>query len=86
MHQLIIYTMYIADIDGTITRSDVMGHFAALLSKDWTHVGVADLFTSIEKNGYTFLYLSSRSISHAELTRGGEDYFISASACQLYYM
>jgi hypothetical protein len=58
------------DIDGTITRSDVMGHVAALLSKDWTHTGVAGLFSAIEKNGYKFVYLSSRSISHAGSTRG----------------
>eukprot|EP00047_Mylnosiga_fluctuans_P003669 m.230281 g.230281 ORF g.230281 m.230281 type:complete len:791 (+) comp12040_c0_seq1:234-2606(+) len=60
----------ISDIDGTITKSDVMGHVAAFLSKDWTHVGVAGLYSAIEKNGYKFVYLSSRSISHAGPTRG----------------
>jgi phosphatidate phosphatase LPIN len=60
----------ISDIDGTITRSDVMGHVAAFLSKDWTHTGVANLYTNIEKNGYKFVYLSSRSISHSGPTRG----------------
>eukprot|EP00054_Salpingoeca_dolichothecata_P020459 m.129104 g.129104 ORF g.129104 m.129104 type:complete len:966 (+) comp23622_c0_seq5:40-2937(+) len=60
----------VSDIDGTITRSDVMGHAAALFGTDWTHVGVANLFSAIAKNGYKFLYLSSRSISHARVTRG----------------
>lgn len=59
----------ISDIDGTITRSDVMGHVAAFLSKDWTHAGVAGLYSNIEKNGYKFVYLSSRSISHSGPTR-----------------
>lgn len=59
----------ISDIDGTITRSDVLGHAAALVGTDWTQMGVASLFSSVEKNGYRFLYLSSRSISHAGPTR-----------------
>jgi phosphatidate phosphatase LPIN len=59
----------ISDIDGTITRSDIMGHAASILGRDWTHEGVAGLFTMISKNGYKFLYLTSRSISHAPLTR-----------------
>lgn len=46
-----------------------MGHVAAFLSKDWTHAGVASLFSAIEKNGYKFIFLSSRSISHAGPTR-----------------
>mmetsp|Transcript_17985 Transcript_17985/g.53265 ORF Transcript_17985/g.53265 Transcript_17985/m.53265 type:complete len:764 (+) Transcript_17985:163-2454(+) len=59
----------ISDIDGTITRSDIMGHAANLIGTDWTHEGVASLYTKIHKNGYKFLYLTSRSISHAPLTR-----------------
>ena len=60
----------ISDIDGTITKSDVLGHAAAFLGKDWTHVGVAELFSNVERNGYKFLYLSSRGISYAGPTRG----------------
>lgn len=58
------------DIDGTITKSDMLGHAAALVGTDWTHVGVASLFSDIAANGYKFLYLSSRSISQAVGTRG----------------
>ena len=47
-----------------------MGHAAALVWRDWTHVGVANLFTRVDRNGYKILYLSSRSISHAGPTRG----------------
>jgi len=60
----------LADIDGTITKSDVLGHAAAMFGKDWTHVGVASLYSHLAANGYHLLYLSSRSISHAPLTRG----------------
>eukprot|EP00042_Codosiga_hollandica_P046276 m.484758 g.484758 ORF g.484758 m.484758 type:complete len:787 (-) comp57204_c0_seq4:21-2381(-) len=59
----------VSDIDGTITKSDVMGHAATFFGRDWTHSGVANLFSKIEKNGYKFLYLSSRGISYAEATR-----------------
>ena len=53
------------DNDGSITESDVMGHAAALVWRDWTHVGVANLFTRVDRNGYKILHLSSRPISHA---------------------
>ena len=58
------------DIDGTITKSDVLGHAAALVGTDWTHRGVAALYSDVYRNGYRFLYLSSRSISQAVATRG----------------
>ena len=60
----------VSDIDGTITRSDVLGHAAALVGTDWTQRGVASLFTKVAANGYHFVYLSSRSISQAGQTKG----------------
>lgn len=60
----------ISDIDGTITKSDVMGHILPMLGKDWSHTGIAGLYTNITKNGYQILYLTSRSILQAGQTRG----------------
>ncbi|XP_022083388.1 phosphatidate phosphatase LPIN3-like [Acanthaster planci] len=60
----------ISDIDGTITRSDVFGQILPVLGKDWTHGGVAQLFSQIQKNGFVFLYLSSRAIGQARHTKG----------------
>ncbi|XP_070533057.1 phosphatidate phosphatase LPIN2-like isoform X3 [Ptychodera flava] len=60
----------ISDIDGTITKSDVMGQILPVFGKDWTQSGVANLYTSIRKNGYQFLYLSARAIGQASLTKG----------------
>ncbi|XP_068768010.1 phosphatidate phosphatase LPIN3 isoform X2 [Struthio camelus] len=37
----------ISDIDGTITKSDALGHILPHLGKDWTHHGVAKLFHKI---------------------------------------
>jgi len=41
----------ISDIDGTITKSDVLGHVLPVIGKDWAQSGVADLFTKIVDNG-----------------------------------
>lgn len=60
----------ISDIDGTITKSDVLGHVLTSIGRDWTHQGVAKLYTEISANGYNFLYLTSRSVGQADTTRG----------------
>lgn len=54
----------VSDIDGTITKSDVLGHLLPILGKDWAQSGVAQLFTKIKNNGYNFLYLSARAIGN----------------------
>ncbi|KAJ6264521.1 Lipin-3 [Drechslerella dactyloides] len=59
----------ISDIDGTITKSDALGHFYNMLGRDWTHSGVAKLFTDISANGYNIIYLTSRSVGQADTTR-----------------
>ncbi|XP_042891313.1 phosphatidate phosphatase LPIN2-like [Penaeus japonicus] len=59
----------VSDIDGTITKSDVLGHLLPILGKDWAQSGVAQLFTKIKNNGYHFLYLSARAIGQARITR-----------------
>jgi len=40
-----------------------------MVGKDWTHPGVAKLFTRIHSNGYEIIYLTSRAIGQASLTR-----------------
>uniref|UniRef100_A0A7N0TPZ2 LNS2/PITP domain-containing protein n=1 Tax=Kalanchoe fedtschenkoi TaxID=63787 RepID=A0A7N0TPZ2_KALFE len=59
----------ISDVDGTITKSDVLGQFMPMVGYDWSHIGVAHLFSAIKENGYQFLFLSARSISQSYLTR-----------------
>ncbi|KAJ1861297.1 lipin Ned1 [Coemansia sp. RSA 2703] len=59
----------ISDIDGTITKSDALGHLFNMVGKDWTHHGVAKLYTDIANNGYEILYLTSRAIGQADGTR-----------------
>lgn len=59
----------ISDIDGTITKSDVLGHILPMVGKDWAQLGVAELFSKIEQNGYKLLYLSARAIGQSRVTR-----------------
>ncbi|PWA78706.1 HAD-like domain-containing protein [Artemisia annua] len=59
----------ISDVDGTITKSDVLGQFMPMVGKDWTHIGVTHLFSAIKENGYEIIFLSARSISQADITR-----------------
>ncbi|CAL8079369.1 unnamed protein product [Calicophoron daubneyi] len=59
----------VSDVDGTITRSDLLGHLLPMLGKDWTHDGVAKLYSQIAGNGYRFLYLSARALGQAGITR-----------------
>ncbi|CAG8956897.1 hypothetical protein HYFRA_00012352 [Hymenoscyphus fraxineus] len=59
----------ISDIDGTITKSDALGHILNLIGRDWTHIGVAKLYTEIVNNGYNIMYLTSRSVGLADNTR-----------------
>ncbi|KAL1540435.1 phosphatidate phosphatase [Salvia divinorum] len=59
----------ISDVDGTITRSDLLGQVMPLVGMDWSQTGVAHLFTAIKENGYQLLFLSARSISQSYITR-----------------
>ena len=59
----------ISDIDGTITKSDALGQVLNMIGRDWTHIGVAKLYTEIVNNGYNIMYLTSRSVGLADNTR-----------------
>jgi phosphatidate phosphatase LPIN len=59
----------ISDIDGTITKSDALGQVLNMIGRDWTHAGVAKLYSDIVANGYNIMYLTSRSVGQADMTR-----------------
>jgi phosphatidate phosphatase LPIN len=40
-----------------------------MVGKDWAQIGVAELFSKIEENGYKMLYLSARAIGQSRATR-----------------
>ncbi|KFO30218.1 Phosphatidate phosphatase LPIN3 [Fukomys damarensis] len=72
----------ISDIDGTITKSDALGHILPQLGKDWTHQGIISLYHKIHLNGYKFLYCSARAIGMADLTKGYLQW-VSEGGCSL---
>ena len=59
----------ISDIDGTITKSDILGYIYGAIGRDWTHQGLAELYQQIAAHGYQIVYLSSRPIGHIGLTK-----------------
>ena len=61
--------LVVSDIDGTLTKSDLMGHICYMMGKDWSRGGVVSLYNSIVKRNYTIIYLSSRSLGQIESTR-----------------
>lgn len=61
----------VSDVDGTITRSDVMGHFYNLIGRgnEWNHEGICSLYSRIHHNGYHFIYVTARSVSQMMPTK-----------------
>lgn len=59
----------ISDIDGTVTKSDALGHVLNIIGRDWTHPGIAKLYSDIALNGYNIMYLTSRGVGQADTTR-----------------
>eukprot|EP00189_Rhodosorus_marinus_P013941 CAMPEP_0184746660 /NCGR_PEP_ID=MMETSP0315-20130426/9176_1 /TAXON_ID=101924 /ORGANISM="Rhodosorus marinus, Strain UTEX LB 2760" /LENGTH=747 /DNA_ID=CAMNT_0027219337 /DNA_START=317 /DNA_END=2560 /DNA_ORIENTATION=- len=59
----------ISDVDGTITKSDVLGHVLPRMGRDWSHSGVTELFHKLISLGYNIIYLTSRPIGQADNTR-----------------
>jgi phosphatidate phosphatase LPIN len=79
-HEYLVYTrvfMYdnslsqkviISDIDGTITKSDVLGHLMPFVGRDWSHKGICEFYTNLNKNNYNILYLTARNYEQAYKT------------------
>ena len=59
----------ISDVDGTVTKSDVLGQVLPSIGKDWTHPGLARLYQTISNQNIQFIYMSSRPIGEANYTR-----------------
>lgn len=62
--------MIISDIDGTVTKSDILGHLYYIIGKDWKREGVVGLYKKMRKRGYQILYLSARPLDQIDYTRG----------------
>ena len=47
----------------------MLGQILPIMGRDWSQSGVAQLYSSICRNGYKFLYLSARAIGQSKLTK-----------------
>jgi phosphatidate phosphatase LPIN len=47
----------------------MLGHVLPRLGRDWSHLGICKLYNAISDNGYEILYLTSRPIGFADVTR-----------------
>lgn len=55
----------ISDVDGTITKSDIMGHIAHAFNISWFHPHIHQLYSLLEMNNYIVIYLTCRPIGYA---------------------
>jgi len=54
--------LFISDVDGTITRSDVMGHVIPFFGGDWSQSNICKYYSNIVHNGIQVVYLTARAI------------------------
>jgi phosphatidate phosphatase PAH1 len=59
----------ITDVDGTITKSDILGQVLPFFGRDWSHPGVTALFRNLYRNGYKIIYLTARAIGQSSITK-----------------
>lgn len=59
----------ISDVDGTVTKEDVMGHVMYALHQDYTQPGIVRMYRAIDANGYLLLYLTARAVGQMKDTR-----------------
>ena len=52
----------VSDLDGTISRSDLLGQLSYLWGGDWSHKNITKLYNDIYNNGYKILYLTARTM------------------------
>lgn len=60
----------VTDIDGTVTKSDILGHLFYMIGKDWKKDKIVELLQKMRRKGYQIVYLSARSVDQMDYTRG----------------
>ena len=57
------------DIDGTITKSDILGVVLPRFGINWNHENVIEFINKLYNNNYKIIYLTVRAIFQSETTR-----------------
>ena len=63
-----IFKFILWDIDGTITKSDILGNILPRIGIEWYHDNVIELINKLYNNGYKIIYLTARAIFQSEIT------------------
>lgn len=72
----------VSDVDGTITKSDVIGHISGLFGLNWIHNDICQLYNSIYNNDYKIIYLTARPDCQYLFTK---DYLTHQSQNKIYF-
>ena len=56
------------DIDGTITKSDILGVILPRLGFNWNHENVIEFINKLYNNNYKIIYLTARAMFQSEAT------------------
>ena len=68
--------LIITDIDGTITKSDILGNILPIFNIDWSHEKITDLLNNLYKKNYKIIYLTARAIGQSTMTKNYINYLI----------
>ena len=63
------YRVIVSDIDGTITKSDILGHIMPIFNVNWAHKSICEFYTNLHKRNYIIIYLTARNIGQASKTK-----------------
>jgi phosphatidate phosphatase LPIN len=61
--------LIISDIDGTITKEDVLGQLYPMIGKSFLHPGILPFYEALAKRGYQIIYLTARSLGQTKTTQ-----------------
>ncbi|KRX02315.1 Protein kinase-like domain [Pseudocohnilembus persalinus] len=61
--------LVISDIDGTVTKSDILGHLLNSFGMQWFHDDLVEFHHQIVKNNYQIIYLTARPLIQYQYTR-----------------
>ena len=61
--------LIVSDIDGTITKSDVLGYVLPYVGMNWHHKDLVQIYNVLVQRGYRMVYLTARSFTEYKTTR-----------------
>lgn len=57
------YKIVVSDIDGTVTKSDILGHILPKVFLNWEHKNIVQFFKTIIDHNYLLVFLTAWPVS-----------------------